>query len=66
MAQRQSLLARSRMQALSTPNASLVKRAASANFRQRCASALMHPVTLGSLGVLLVNDLLLKALWPGA
>ena len=26
----------------------------------------MHPVTLGALGVLLVNDLLLKALWPGA
>lgn len=35
-------------------------------FRQRCASALMHPVTLASLGVLLLNDLLLKALWPGA
>ena len=66
MAQRQSLLARSRMQALSTPNTSLVKRAASASFRQRCASALMHPVTLGALAVLLVNDLLFKALWPGA
>ena len=26
----------------------------------------MHPVTLAALGVLLVNDLLLKALWPGA
>ena len=34
--------------------------------RQRCASALMHPVTLAALGVLLVNDLLFKALWPGA
>ena len=31
-----------------------------------CASALMHPVTLGALGVLLMNDLLFKALWPGA
>ena len=66
MAQRQSLLARSRMQALSTPNTSLVKRAASASFRQRCASALMHPVTLVALAVLLVNDLMFKALWPGA
>ena len=66
MAQRQSLLARSRMQALSTPNPSPVKRAASAGFRQRCASALMHPVTLAALAVLLVNDLLFKALWPGA
>ena len=26
----------------------------------------MHPVTLGALAVLLVNDLLFKALWPGA
>ena len=26
----------------------------------------MHPVTLGALGVLLINDLLFKALWPGA
>ena len=66
MAQWQSLLARSRMQALSTPNTSLVKRVASASFRQRCASALMHPVTLVALAVLLVNDLLFKALWPGA
>ena len=66
MAQRQSLLAGFRMQALSSPNPSPVKRAASANFRQRCASALMHPVTLGALGVLLVNDLVFKALWPGA
>ena len=54
------------MQALSTPNTSPVKRAASASFRQRCASALMHPVTLAALGVLLVNDLVFKALWPGA
>ena len=66
MAQRQSLLARSHVQALSTPNTSLVKRAASASFRQRCASALMHPVTLGALAVLLMNDLVFKALWPGA
>ena len=26
----------------------------------------MHPATLGALGVLLVNDLVFKALWPGA
>ena len=36
------------------------------DFRRQAASALMHPVTLGALGVLLVNDLLFKALWPGA
>ena len=59
-------MARSPMQALSTNKTSPVKRAASASFRQRCASALMHPVTLGALGVLLVNDLMFKALWPGA
>ena len=35
----------------------------STGFRQRCESALTHPVTIGALGVLLVNDLLLKALW---
>ena len=35
-------------------------------FRRRAASALMHPVTLAALAVLLVNDLLFKALWPGA
>ncbi len=26
----------------------------------------MHPVTLAALGVLLINDLMFKALWPGA
>ena len=36
------------------------------DFRGRATSALMHPVTLGALGVLLVNDLLFKAIWPGA
>ena len=66
MAQRQSLLARSRIQKINTPSTSPVNRAASASFRQRCASALMHPVTLVALGVLLVNDLVFKALWPGA
>lgn len=35
----------------------------SADFRRQAASALMHPVTLGALGVLLVNDWLLKPLW---
>jgi hypothetical protein len=33
-------------------------------FRQRCASALTHPVTAGALGVLLLNDLVFKALCP--
>ncbi len=35
-------------------------------FRQRCASALTHPVTVVALGTLLLNDLLLKSLWPHA
>ena len=35
-------------------------------FRRQAASALMHPVTLVALAVLLANDLLFKALWPGA
>ena len=34
------------------------------DFRRRCESALTHPVTLGAVAVLLVNDLVLKALWP--
>ena len=38
----------------------------SADFRRQAASALMHPVTLSALGVLLLNDLLFKVLWPGA
>ena len=54
------------MQALSTNKTSPAKRPVSPSFRQRCASALMHPVTLGALGVLLVNDLVFKAFWPGA
>ena len=54
------------MQVFSTPYTSPVKRPTPTSFRQRCASALMHPVTLGALGVLLVNDLVFKALWPGA
>ena len=32
-------------------------------FHQRCASALTHPVTIAALAVLLVNDLVFKALW---
>ena len=35
-------------------------------FRRQAVSAQMHPVTLAALGVLLVNDLLFKSLWPGA
>ena len=33
-------------------------------FRRRCESTLTHPATLAALVVLLVNDLVLKALWP--
>ena len=36
------------------------------DFRRQGVSAQMHPVTLVALGVLLVNDLLFKSLWPGA
>ena len=35
-----------------------------AAFRQRCQQALLHPVTLGALGILLLNDLILKGVWP--
>ena len=35
-------------------------------FRQYCASALTHPATVAALAVLLLNDLLFKALWPHA
>ena len=34
-------------------------------FRQRCASALMHPATLAAVAVLLANDIVFKSLWPG-
>ena len=34
------------------------------DFRRRTSSALTHPVTLAAVAVLLVNDLVLKALWP--
>lgn len=33
-------------------------------FRQRCQQALLHPVTLAALGLLLLNDLVLKGVWP--
>ncbi len=33
-------------------------------FRRHCESALTHPLTLGAVAVLLVNDLVFKALWP--
>ncbi len=36
------------------------------DFRRLAESALTHPVTIVALGVLLLNDLLLKALWPGS
>ena len=35
------------------------------DFRRQAASALMHPATLAALGVLLLNDHLLKHIWPG-
>ena len=34
-----------------------------ASFRQRCAASLTHPITLFAVLVLLLNDLVLKALW---
>ena len=34
-----------------------------AAFRRRCQSALTHPVTLGAVGILLLNDLVLKGVW---
>lgn len=36
------------------------------DFRRRCEAALAHPVTLVALAALLVNDIVLKALFPGA
>ena len=36
------------------------------DFRRRCEAALTHPVTLFALAALLANDLILKALFPGA
>ena len=36
------------------------------DFRRQAASALLHPVTLAALAVLVVNDFLFKAIWPGA
>ncbi|MCY4530455.1 MAG: hypothetical protein OXD46_15685 [Chloroflexi bacterium] len=32
-------------------------------FVRRCTAALTHPVTVGALGLLLLNDLVFKALW---
>ena len=39
---------------------------ADANFRQRSAAALTHPATFGALALLLLNDLILKPMWPDA
>lgn len=36
------------------------------NFRRQCESALIHPVTVAALVVLLVNDVVLKSIWPDA
>ena len=38
--------------------------AGGSDFRGRAGSAITHPATVAALGVLLVNDLLFKALWP--
>ena len=35
-------------------------------FHRRCASALTHPFTVVALATLLLNDLVLKAIWPDA
>ena len=34
-------------------------------FRQRAVSALTHPITVTALATLLLNDIVLKRLWPG-
>ena len=34
------------------------------DFRQRCNSALTHPLTIGAVFALLLNDLVFKSLWP--
>ena len=44
----------------------MISKTLTCDFRRQAASAVMHPVTLAALGVLLVNDLVFKALWPGA
>ena len=36
------------------------------DFRRRAESALTHSLTIAVLGVLLLNDLLFKSLWPGS
>ena len=36
------------------------------DFRRHCEAALTHPVTLGALALLLVNDVVFKTLFPGA
>ena len=38
----------------------------SSSFRQRCASALTHPLTVAALAALLLNDVVFKSLWPGS
>ena len=35
------------------------------NFPHRCAAALTHPLTVAALFTLLLNDFVLKSLWPG-
>ncbi|MCY4582407.1 MAG: hypothetical protein OXE50_06360 [Chloroflexi bacterium] len=35
-------------------------------FRRRCESALIHPATVASVALLLLNDIVFKALWPDA
>ena len=37
---------------------------AGGDFRRRAEFALTHPATIAALGVLLLNDLLFKAIWP--
>ena len=38
----------------------------SGSSRQRYASALTHPATVGALAVLLLNDVAFKSVWPGS
>ena len=52
------------MRHISKPRPQRLPSWAGDDFRRSAESALTHPATVAALGVLLLNDLLLKALWP--
>ena len=33
---------------------------------RRAAAALTHPITVGAVAILLINDLVFKSIWPGS